>query len=100
MGYWLLLMRAYWSSVQRKQHVSLSLRPGGRSSARWRLARSTATRTTTSVAAKLPLFSFGVIADVQWMDRDVGYNYTRTAKRCYRGSLDVRCIPCMYLSVC
>jgi len=33
-----------------------------------------------------PLFSFGVIADVQWADADDGYNYGRTVKRCYRGS--------------
>eukprot|EP00592_Proboscia_alata_P022784 CAMPEP_0194413074 /NCGR_PEP_ID=MMETSP0176-20130528/11570_1 /TAXON_ID=216777 /ORGANISM="Proboscia alata, Strain PI-D3" /LENGTH=103 /DNA_ID=CAMNT_0039216197 /DNA_START=9 /DNA_END=316 /DNA_ORIENTATION=- len=30
---------------------------------------------------------FGVIADVQWADADDGYNYGRTVKRCFRGSL-------------
>jgi hypothetical protein len=48
-------------------------------------------RTTTSAAGELPLFSFGLIADVQWMDTEVGYNYKRTVKRCYRGALDVSC---------
>ena len=32
-------------------------------------------------------FSFGVIADVQWADSPDGFNYAKTAKRCYRGAL-------------
>lgn len=50
--------------------------------------RSGAQRTSTDTA-KVPLFSFGVIADVQWFDAEDGYNYARTVKRCYRGALDV-----------
>lgn len=38
---------------------------------------------------KIPLFSFGVIADVQWADADDGYNYAKTVKRCYRGAFQV-----------
>ncbi|XP_061564705.1 manganese-dependent ADP-ribose/CDP-alcohol diphosphatase [Cololabis saira] len=34
-----------------------------------------------------PLFTFGVIADVQYADIDDGYNYTRTRRRFYRSSL-------------
>jgi manganese-dependent ADP-ribose/CDP-alcohol diphosphatase len=40
-------------------------------------------------SAAAPLFTFGIIADVQWMDADDGYNYARTVKRCYRGALQV-----------
>ncbi|RVE59977.1 hypothetical protein OJAV_G00194200 [Oryzias javanicus] len=36
-----------------------------------------------------PLFTFGVIADVQYADIDDGYNYTRTRKRYYRSSLQL-----------
>ena len=36
--------------------------------------------------AKGPLFSFGVIADVQWADDEDGYNYDRTVARRYRGA--------------
>lgn len=43
----------------------------------------------SSGGGAVPLFSFGVIADVQWLDADDGYNYARTVKRCYRGALDV-----------
>ena len=39
--------------------------------------------------AAAPLFTFGIIADVQWMDAEDGYNYLRTVKRCYRGALEV-----------
>ncbi|XP_047465891.1 manganese-dependent ADP-ribose/CDP-alcohol diphosphatase [Mugil cephalus] len=34
-----------------------------------------------------PLFTFGVIADVQYADLDDGYNYKRTNRRYYRTSL-------------
>ena len=34
-------------------------------------------------------FSFGVIADVQWADVPDGSNYAGTARRCYRGALQV-----------
>eukprot|EP00547_Thalassionema_nitzschioides_P008412 CAMPEP_0194225068 /NCGR_PEP_ID=MMETSP0156-20130528/38767_1 /TAXON_ID=33649 /ORGANISM="Thalassionema nitzschioides, Strain L26-B" /LENGTH=385 /DNA_ID=CAMNT_0038956867 /DNA_START=94 /DNA_END=1251 /DNA_ORIENTATION=- len=33
-----------------------------------------------------PLFSFGVISDVQWADREDGENYAKTVKRRYRGA--------------
>ena len=33
-----------------------------------------------------PIFSFGVIADVQWADHDDGYNYGGTVVRKYRGA--------------
>ena len=36
-----------------------------------------------------PLFTFGVIADVQWMDADDGWNFTKTIRRSYRGALEV-----------
>ncbi|XP_068439701.1 manganese-dependent ADP-ribose/CDP-alcohol diphosphatase [Clinocottus analis] len=36
-----------------------------------------------------PLFTFGVIADIQYADIDDGYNYTRTRKRYYRSSLQL-----------
>ncbi|XP_054591896.2 manganese-dependent ADP-ribose/CDP-alcohol diphosphatase [Nothobranchius furzeri] len=36
-----------------------------------------------------PLFTFGVIADVQYADVDDGYNYSRTRKRYYRSSLEL-----------
>lgn len=39
-----------------------------------------------SQQAQRPLFSFGVIADVQWADDEDGYNYDRTVVRCYRGA--------------
>lgn len=34
-----------------------------------------------------PVFSFGLIADVQWADRDDGFNFAHTLRRCYRGAL-------------
>ncbi|TRY85015.1 hypothetical protein DNTS_016186 [Danionella cerebrum] len=36
-----------------------------------------------------PLFSFGIIADVQYADIDDAMNYTRTRKRFYRGSAEL-----------
>ncbi|XP_075949139.1 manganese-dependent ADP-ribose/CDP-alcohol diphosphatase isoform X2 [Anarhichas minor] len=36
-----------------------------------------------------PLFTFGVIADIQYADIDDGYNYTRTRRRYYRSSLQL-----------
>ncbi|XP_041670821.1 manganese-dependent ADP-ribose/CDP-alcohol diphosphatase isoform X2 [Cheilinus undulatus] len=34
-----------------------------------------------------PLFTFGVIADIQYADMDDGFNFTRTRRRYYRSSL-------------
>ncbi|KAF7661546.1 hypothetical protein LDENG_00259600 [Lucifuga dentata] len=34
-----------------------------------------------------PLFTFGVIADIQYADMDDGYNYSQTSRRYYRSSL-------------
>ncbi|XP_007257276.3 manganese-dependent ADP-ribose/CDP-alcohol diphosphatase [Astyanax mexicanus] len=36
-----------------------------------------------------PLFSFGVIADIQFADKDDGFNFHRTRKRFYRNSLQI-----------
>ncbi|XP_023693009.1 manganese-dependent ADP-ribose/CDP-alcohol diphosphatase isoform X2 [Paramormyrops kingsleyae] len=36
-----------------------------------------------------PLFTFGVIADIQYADIDDGYNFTHTRKRYYRNSLQL-----------
>nr|XP_046233204.1 manganese-dependent ADP-ribose/CDP-alcohol diphosphatase [Scatophagus argus] len=36
-----------------------------------------------------PLFTFGVIADIQYADIDDGYNYSRTRRRYYRSSLQL-----------
>ncbi|XP_059180077.1 manganese-dependent ADP-ribose/CDP-alcohol diphosphatase [Centropristis striata] len=36
-----------------------------------------------------PLFTFGVIADIQYADMDDGLNYTRTRRRYYRSSLQL-----------
>ncbi|XP_030631464.1 manganese-dependent ADP-ribose/CDP-alcohol diphosphatase [Chanos chanos] len=36
-----------------------------------------------------PLFTFGVIADIQYADIDDGYNFKRTRKRYYRNSLQL-----------
>ncbi|XP_007257279.2 manganese-dependent ADP-ribose/CDP-alcohol diphosphatase isoform X1 [Astyanax mexicanus] len=36
-----------------------------------------------------PLFSFGVIADIQFADKDDGFNFLRTRKRFYRNSLQI-----------
>lgn len=33
------------------------------------------------------LFSFGIVADVQYADKDDGWNFTKTATRYYRPSL-------------
>lgn len=39
--------------------------------------------------APVPLFTFGVIADIQYADIDDGYNYSHTRKRFYRSSLQL-----------
>ncbi|KAM9837121.1 manganese-dependent ADP-ribose/CDP-alcohol diphosphatase [Aulostomus maculatus] len=36
-----------------------------------------------------PLFTFGVIADIQYADMDDGFNYSRTRRRYYRSSLQL-----------
>nr|DBA27470.1 TPA: hypothetical protein GDO54_007959 [Pyxicephalus adspersus] len=36
-----------------------------------------------------PLFTFGVIADIQYADKDDGYNYVKTRIRYYRSSLSL-----------
>ncbi|KAM3859816.1 manganese-dependent ADP-ribose/CDP-alcohol diphosphatase [Diretmus argenteus] len=36
-----------------------------------------------------PVFTFGVIADIQYADIDDGFNYERTRRRYYRGSLQL-----------
>lgn len=36
-----------------------------------------------------PLFTFGVIADIQYADLDDGYNFARTRRRYYRSSLQL-----------
>lgn len=36
-----------------------------------------------------PLFTFGVIADIQYADIDDGYNYRRTHRRYYRSSMEL-----------
>ena len=54
-----------------------------------RRGSSSAAEPASPDTARVPLFSFGVIADVQWLDAEDGYNYARTVKRCYRGALDV-----------
>ena len=36
--------------------------------------------------AAQPLFTFGVIADVQWADTEDGWNYVKTVSRKYRGA--------------
>lgn len=36
-----------------------------------------------------PLFTYGVIADIQYADTDDGFNYARTRKRYYRNSLQL-----------
>ncbi|AWP17233.1 putative manganese-dependent ADP-ribose/CDP-alcohol diphosphatase [Scophthalmus maximus] len=40
-------------------------------------------------ARPTPLFTFGVIADIQYADIDDGYNYTRSRRRHYRSSLQL-----------
>lgn len=37
--------------------------------------------------SRKPLFTFGVIADIQYADVDDGYNYLRTHRRYYRNSI-------------
>lgn len=37
----------------------------------------------------VPLFSFGVIADIQYADIEDGFNFTRTRQRFYRSSLEL-----------
>ncbi|XP_028821569.1 manganese-dependent ADP-ribose/CDP-alcohol diphosphatase-like [Denticeps clupeoides] len=56
----------------------------------WRGHRRSARRTPGSAmepCAEPPLFTFGVIADVQYADIDDGANYTRTRARYYRNSV-------------
>ena len=43
----------------------------------------------TNTQTKMPLFSFGIIADVQYADIDDGHNYTRTKGRYYRNSVNL-----------
>ncbi|XP_026206434.1 manganese-dependent ADP-ribose/CDP-alcohol diphosphatase [Anabas testudineus] len=40
-------------------------------------------------AERTPLFTFGVIADIQYADIDDGFNYSKTRMRFYRGSLQL-----------
>ncbi|KAM7382173.1 hypothetical protein PAMA_012841 [Pampus argenteus] len=42
-----------------------------------------------SCCQQTPLFTFGVIADIQYADIDDGFNYSRTRKRYYRSSLEL-----------
>jgi len=49
--------------------------------------RPSRSRAAFSAQAPSSLFSFGVIADVQWADLDDGFNFARTTRRCYRGAL-------------
>lgn len=39
--------------------------------------------------SRVPLFTFGVIADIQYADLDDGYNFLRTHRRYYRSSMDL-----------
>ncbi|XP_023131960.1 manganese-dependent ADP-ribose/CDP-alcohol diphosphatase [Amphiprion ocellaris] len=43
----------------------------------------------TDHPSQTPLFTFGVIADIQYADIDDGYNYTRSHRRYYRNSLQL-----------
>ena len=43
----------------------------------------------TTAQMKTPLFSFGIIADVQYADVDDGHNYSRTKGRYYRNSVNL-----------
>lgn len=43
----------------------------------------------TDCPPQTPLFTFGVIADIQYADIDDGYNYTRSHRRYYRSSLQL-----------
>lgn len=42
-----------------------------------------------SIDSDTPLFSFGVVADIQYCDIDDAYNFNKTELRHYRGTLDV-----------
>lgn len=44
---------------------------------------------STGCPRAAPLFSFGVIADVQYADIDDGHNFLRTRKRYYRSSVQL-----------
>ena len=44
---------------------------------------------TSNSQVKTPLFSFGIIADVQYADIDDGHNYSRTKGRYYRNSVNL-----------
>jgi hypothetical protein len=41
---------------------------------------------SSPATAKQPLFTFGVIADVQWADSEDGFSYDRSVARRYRGA--------------
>ena len=43
-------------------------------------------RSSPATAKQPPLFTFGVIADVQWADSEDGFNYDRSVARRYRGA--------------
>lgn len=47
------------------------------------------TPTMVDCPQQTPLFTFGVIADIQYADLDDGYNYRRTKRRYYRNSLQL-----------
>ena len=51
--------------------------------------RSYARKSSSAVHERAPLISFGVIADIQYLDADNGHNFARTMERHYRGSLGV-----------
>ena len=44
---------------------------------------------SNTLTLKTPLFSFGIIADVQYANVDDGYNYSRTKLRRYRNSVNL-----------
>ena len=48
-----------------------------------------ATECHVNTDVEVPLFSFGIIADVQWADVPDGSNFDGSVKRCFRGSLGV-----------
>lgn len=50
---------------------------------------STQTPRMDDCCQQTPLFTFGVIADIQYADIDDGFNYSRTRKRYYRSSLQL-----------
>lgn len=47
------------------------------------------TPTMDDCAQERPLFTFGVIADIQYANIDDGYNYSRSRRRYYRSSLQL-----------